>query len=70
MFWCADVHERVAYGEDFDHALLHAVDDAVVAEKNLANILTAKLPDHIAGKRKAITPRLFGMIYPEIAPDP
>ena len=60
----------VADGNDFRDVLFYAVDDAVVAEKNLANILTAKLPDHIAGKREAITPRLFGMIYPEIAPDP
>ena len=44
----------VADGNDFLDVLFYAVDDAVVAEKNLANILTSKLPDYAAGKREAL----------------
>ena len=40
----------VADGDDFRNVVLHSVDDAVVAEKDLSDVHAADLPDNAAGK--------------------
>ena len=47
----------MADGDYFWNIILHAVDDAVVAEKNLTDVLAAEFPDDAAGKRKILKKR-------------
>ena len=48
----ADEKMSVSNGDDFRDVALHAVDDAIVAKENLADVRAAEFPDHAAGKRK------------------
>ena len=56
----------VADGDDLGNVVLHAVDDAVVAEKDLTDVGASEFPDDTAGKWKFLKMgnRLEHVIFP------
>lgn len=56
LFRGADVHERVANGEDFDHALLHAVVDpvAVMVAEDLTDLRTVEFWECLAPELRVV----------------
>ena len=45
----ADAEMPVADGDDLGDVVLHAIDDAVVSEKDLTDVGTSEFPDDTAG---------------------